>query len=355
MRTVVAIMCGGAGTRFWPASVKKNPKQFLTIFKEKPLIMDSYNRATRITDEENIYMITTEHLKPKIQEIFPDMNVDNIIYEPAIRSTAPCLGLGALYLKEIDTDTIMVVLSADQIISDHRAFEKTIKKGIKFVKNKNALLTIGILPTFPETGFGYIKVKENIGTNASILKVDGFKEKPDLKTAARYVSSNNYFWNTGMFIWKIKDFLSELKTYSRETYSEIIRLEKPLKEKDLKGLEKVYEKLTINSIDYALMEKSPNIYVLPASFLWDDVGSWLAIEKFGKKLANGQGSAKTIISVNSEGNIIYAPTKLVATMDIKDLIIVDTEDTLMLLPKKKAQNVKVFLDIIKRKKLKKYL
>jgi mannose-1-phosphate guanylyltransferase len=355
MRVVVAIMCGGAGTRFWPASVKENPKQFLSIFKDQPLIMDAYNRATRVTAPENVYMITTKHLEPKIKEVFPQMCDENVIYEPGIRSTAPCLSLGALYLKNIDPDTIMVVLPADHIIPDHAQFEKTISQGVKYVEGNGGLVTVGVVPTMPETGFGYIKVNEDISTSTGVMKVEDFKEKPELKVAEEYVDSKQYFWNAGMFIWKVEDFMNELKTFSKSTYDEVIELEKPLKDNNERAIGDIYNKLTTDSIDYALMEKSPNVYVVPASFGWNDVGHWLALEEFGEELECGKGNVKEMISINSDGNVVYAPNKLVATMDLKNMIVIDTPKSIMIIPKEKAQNVKELLNIVKSKKLTDYL
>lgn len=341
-KVIGLIMTGGMGTRFWPESNSQKPKQYLSLISNNSLLEDTVERLKGVVSES--FGITTENQVSLVTK-YSSLNQDHCIIEPNGRNTAPCifLSLVSLLEKGFNGEDVVTIVPSDHVILNATAFQKNVNEAVKISQSNNCLVTIGIRPTFPHTGFGYIK-KQPDG------KVSEFKEKPDLETAKSYLASGEYVWNAGMFIGKISTFLSEFEKHANEF----------LKYRDdlIKNTHETYQKLPAISIDYAIMEKSDNLYVVSSDFDWNDLGSWDAMESVIEK-----NNENTFVSNNndsvileSKGNIIFAPEKLVALSGVNDMIIVCNDDVLMALPKKNSQDVKKIVEKMKdNEDLKKYL
>lgn len=349
------IMAGGQGTRFWPESTSKKPKQYLSLVGENSLLTETLLRFKNLSSCDERYIITvkaqeelaTQHSKDLVSE-------GNIIFEPAGRNTAPCilLSLAALKKKGAADDDIVCIVPSDHIILNKDGFEKTIKAASHLATKNASIVTIGINPNFPHTGFGYIKKGSDIGDDG--FSVESFKEKPDFDTAKKYVTSGEYFWNAGMFVSTIGTLMNEFKICSPETFSHFENLLSSLD--DEKSLEEAYSKIPSDSIDYAIMEKSKNIQVTAAQFDWNDLGSWDALEEvLEKKESNTIIGDKMLYTDNSKGNIVYAPGKFISLINVNDLIIIDNDKSLVVLPKSDSQKVKDIVGFLKDKDEKDFL
>ncbi len=351
-------MAGGTGKRFWPWSRGKNPKQFLNIFSEKSLLEETLDRLPSLVNNEDIYIITTSSQKKKMVNLIKNIPEENIIAEPIGRDTAACIGLGAILMKEKDPDEVQIVLPSDHIINDVENFREVICKAAKLAKKKNCLVTIGIKPSYPNIGYGYIQYnidkKEDLGED--IYKVKTFAEKPNIETARRFLDSGDFLWNSGMFIWKVSTILNEIEKSLPELYEGLIEIEKNINEKNIYSLiRKVYGRLRSISIDYGIMEKAKDVYVIKADFGWSDIGSWSEVYRLGKKDENMNVISGNVVLRESHGNLINSKKKLLTAIGINDMIIIDTNDVLLICPKEKAQHVKELVDYLKRKDMKEFL
>ena len=278
------IMAGGKGTRFWPKSTEEKPKQFLNLIADKTMIQLTYNRLLKIMPKERIFVVTGERYKKQVQNNLTDLPEKNIIIEPEGRNTAPCILLACLYIKEIYKDATVAVVPSDHAIKNTDYLCNVIQIANSYVENENrdAIVTIGITPNRPETGYGYIKLKDKDG---QVIKVDKFVEKPNLEKAKEYLEAGEYLWNAGMFIFDINSMLKELEA----NYSgyNVLKELPSIEEKDYpKKLKKLYPECESISIDYAVMEKSQSIYVVPGDFGWDDIGTWTSLERYIEKDEN---------------------------------------------------------------------
>ena len=339
------IMAGGIGSRFWPQSTETKPKQFLKLFGDKTMIQTTYERMNQIIPSENIFVVTNNRYVDLVKEQLPDIKDINIITEPCSKNTAPCILLSTLYINNLYDETNIVCVSSDSYIGNEDKFLKIVNRANEFINKENkAIVTIGITPTRPETGYGYIKYEKSDNIPHKVIK---FVEKPDLPLAMKYLESREYLWNAGMFIFNSKSMLEELKEFLPKEYD----LLKDLPSKDSnnydKYLEKNYEKCNKISIDYAVMEKSSNIYAIPADIGWDDVGSWMALERYTKKDRAGnivKGNAKMI---DSHNNIIYGQGKKIIFINMDDLFCIDSDDAIIIGKKDDLNNVHLLKDEIK--------
>lgn len=331
------IMAGGMGERFWPKSRKKSPKQLLSITSKNTMIQETVKRLRGIVQNEKILIITNKVQAPLIKKQLPGINKKNIIAEPLSKNTAPAIALAASIIKKRDGDnSIMIVLPSDHIIKDISKFKKTIKDSIGIAAKNEVLVTLGIKPSAPHTGYGYIK-KGKILKNR-FYKISRFTEKPDLKTAKKYVKSREYFWNSGMFIWRVDTVLDEIKKYVPKIINNLNR----------------YNKVPSVSIDYGVMEKTKKAVVAEALFSWDDVGNWAALEgNLSKDRFNNITKGNAVV-LDTKGSIVITDSHLVATLGIKDLIIVAAKDAVLICPKDRAQEVKKIVGVL-RKRYKQYL
>lgn len=348
MKKTALIMAGGRGERFWPKSRKRMPKQFLSLTDDgKTMIQHTVERIFPMVDVEDIYVVTNRDYKPLVQEQLPDIPQENILCEPVGRNTAPCIGLGAVHIARRYEDAVMFVLPSDHLIKYNTIFQKILADAADVAEQGDNLVTLGITPDYPETGYGYIKFNPE-ETLDRAFAVDRFVEKPDLETAKGYLATEQYLWNSGMFIWKVSTILKNLEKYLPETYAGLQKIQQAIGTEDERSvLEHEFEAFRSESIDYGIMEKAQNIYILSGSFGWDDVGSWLAVERIRQSNEFGNVITGNAITVDTKNTIIQGDKKLIATVGIENLIVVDTEDALLICEKDSAGNIKKVLENLK--------
>jgi len=334
-------MAGGRGTRFWPRSRGTRPKQFLAMVGDESLLHQTVTRLDGSFLPEDIFILTTEELAAETRRMLPMLPPANVLVEPEGRNTAPCLALALVVIEQRLKDAVMVVLSADSWIGDQAKFLKDIDTAVAHAADKRDLVTFGIRPTYPETGYGYIETEGK----GKVVGVNAFREKPSYEKAVEYLESGRHFWNAGMFVWTLKDFRSELERHCPELLG-------PLDEwaaagADPKTLAKAYRRLPKLSIDYALMEKSERVAAVPANFRWSDVGSWPAVVEFHEADAAGNVVIGDAILLESTNCAVFGGSRLIAATGISDLIIVDEADALLICRKDRAQDVKLIVEKLK--------
>lgn len=347
------IMAGGSGTRFWPKSTKALPKQFLNLFGKGTMIQNTADRIKEIIPQERIMVVTNENYVPIVKEQLPKVPAENIVGEPVAKNTAPCVAIAAELLYKKDPEAIMVVLPADHHITDPHGFNRILKSAIDKAGSGSHLVTIGINPDRPETGFGYIHAQneseEELEGN-SIYPVEAFTEKPDLVTAQRFVESGEYFWNSGMFIWKAVTVLEEIRKHLPEMYDEVKTASPELYESTHEAaINDFYYACESVSIDYGIMESAESVYVVPGDFGWNDVGSWTAVFQLAEK--NKQGNAIQALNAtvaDAEGNLILSSgEKMISLVGVENLAVVETEDAILVCNLDKAQGVKEIVEQLK--------
>lgn len=358
MAVYSVLMAGGAGTRFWPLSRHHFPKQLLNITGNRTLIQQCYDRMIHISESERVLIVTNSLLQRVIREQIPALSEKNFIIEPFGRNTAPCILLTALLLVARDSESVMVVVPADHLIEDEQKFFQVVRTGIEFVERHGGLVTIGIKPAYPETGYGYVQAGEVVEEIAghAVHRVKTFAEKPDEETARRFVESGDFYWNSGMFIWKVRDILAEGDKYLPDI---MLELRKAVQfygdDRFEKTLEVAYQKIRGISIDFGVMEASSMVYMIPGDFRWNDVGSWDVVAEIGNEQRdNNTFKAVDGVAIESSNNYIHANEKVVALIGVDDLIIIDTPDALLVCRKGQSQKVKLVVDTLKLKGLEKY-
>ncbi|OQX83026.1 mannose-1-phosphate guanylyltransferase [candidate division KSB1 bacterium 4484_87] len=352
------IMAGGEGTRFWPKSRSKRPKQLLNIVDSDTMIQATVRRLKGLVDWDHILVVTTEHQRDALLEQLPLLSPENLIVEPKGKNTAPCIGLAATLLHKKDPDDVMLVLPADHRIEDDQVFQKTLRAAAQLAKNENGLVTIGINPTYPATGYGYIQHQQLVANIDGIeaYNVKTFAEKPDIQTAKRFLQSGDFFWNSGIFIWKISKILQEIEDSLPELSTGLNRISKALgseKEKDV--IQKVYCQIKSISIDYGVMEHSRNVFVVKGDFGWNDVGSWEEVYKISPKDKHGNAVAGDAVLLDSKNSYIETNNLMIAGIGLEDMIVIQTPDALLICPRERAQEVRDLVDLMKRKKLDQFL
>jgi mannose-1-phosphate guanylyltransferase len=358
LSVTAVIMAGGKGERFWPKSRTHLPKQFLNISGNKSMIQQTIARLEKLIDISHIFIVTNELYAELIRAQLPELPTENIIIEPIGRNTAPCVGLASLIIEEKFPDSTMVVLPSDHIIENEEGFVKILKTAVQVAQDNSNMVTLGIKPSYPETGYGYIESTKEFQyiNDLEVHKVNKFVEKPNLETAQTYLDSDNFFWNSGIFVWKT----SVIRNYIKELMPEMHDLLETMKfafrsEKRNDVIRAEFHKMPDQSIDYGIMEKVNHIYVIPCIFGWDDVGSWTALDRINHRDENGNVIIGNILNIDTKRCIIESNGKLIATLGIEDLIIVDTEDVTLICTKEKAQEIKHLLKELRSQKLEKYL
>ena len=354
------IMAGGRGTRFWPRSRETKPKHLLDIVSSRTIVQETVDRIKPLIPARNILIVTgKKHARELIRQL-PEIPAQNIIIEPVGKNTAACIGLAALHILKKVPDAVMVVLPSDHAIGNTSEYLAIISAAAKVANQEEGLVTIGIKPTGPETGFGYIEQGQSSGnvSGKEIFRVKSIREKPDLLKAREFVQSGKFYWNSGMFIWKASTILKEIERCLPDLYTGLIKIKEVLgTSREAVIVPKVYKGLASISIDYGVMEKADNAFMLPGDFGWSDVGSWDALWEISAK--DNQGNALTgggsAIFTDTEGALVYSPKKLVALVGVKDLIIVETKDALLICQKGRSQDVKKVVDTLEAAKKKKYL
>lgn len=355
MKLYAVIMAGGVGSRFWPRSKKKLPKQLLKIFGENTMIQDTVERISSIVSKENVLIVTNEVQKDGVKEQLPYIPDENILVEPFGRNTAACIGLASIIIQQRDPDAVTFVLPADHIIKDGESFITTLMNAAKFANENPALVTIGIVPTRPETGYGYIQIDEE-SEKENVFKVLTFAEKPNYATAVNFINSGDFFWNSGMFIWKIDTIMNEIKQHMPDLYEGLQQIKEQIDAPDfLNILSNIYGQLRSISIDYGIMEKSENVFLVKGKFNWSDVGSWEAVYQLSDKDSDGNVKTGTVYTDMVLDSYIYSPEKFTAVIGLDDIIVINCNDALLICKRDKAQDVKNIIDHLKLNKLNDHL
>lgn len=354
----VAIMAGGIGSRFWPVSRIDHPKQFLDILNTgKTLIRSTFDRFAKFISPENIFVITAEIYRDLAIEQLPDINPDNIICEPSRKNTAPCIAYVSTKLFELNPSANLICAPADHLILNDTDFIKVCLEALGFTTENNALVTLGIKPTSPNTGYGYIQY-EQPAVSDNVFKVKTFTEKPDIELAKTFIASGDFLWNSGIFVWKAKNILSAFEKHLPELYELFDGVRRALNtDKEEDAIKHLYPLCSNISIDYGILEKADNVYVIPASFGWSDLGTWgSAYENLEKDYMENAVAGRNVILFDSTKNIVHSHgNKLVLLQGLEDFIVVDTHDVLLVCKKDKEQQIKEYLSEIRRNKGDKFL
>jgi mannose-1-phosphate guanylyltransferase len=346
------IMAGGRGERFWPLSTSTHPKQLLALVGDKPLIAQAVDRLDGLIPPENVFVVTNADLVGATREAAPMLPAENIVGEPVGRDTAAAVACGAALVAAGDPTGVFAVLTADQVMGDLDVFKATLSGGMDLAEQNEILVTIGIQPTFPSTGFGYIESGEAFQTLENIMfrKAVRFVEKPDADTAQSYLDTGRFFWNSGMFIWSVPTLGKAFKAHCPEMKKLMDELTAfAVRGEIFQGLEKTYPALGKISIDYALMEKADNIVMACGTFAWDDVGSWPALESHFPQDDAGNTLIGECEQFDSKNNIIYSKDRVTAVIGAENLIVVQADGVTLVCPKDRAQDIKKMVTALREK------
>jgi len=354
----VAIMAGGIGSRFWPMSRTNFPKQFLDILGTgKTLIQSTYERFANFIPNENIFVVTSNEYINIVKKQCPDIPLQNILGEPSRKNTAPCIAYISFKLMQLDPLASLIVAPSDHLILDTIAYKKVSMEALAFVNKHNAFITLGIKPTYPNTGYGYIQYEQHAVTD-NVFKVKTFTEKPNLELAKAFLASGEFLWNAGIFIWQVKNIITAFEKYLPEMY-DVFSAEKDKfnTPAETKAINSIYPQCTNISIDFGIMEKADNVYVIPSSFGWSDLGTWnSAYENLDKDYLGNAVAGENVIVFDSHRNMVHNNNdKLFVLQGLEDFIVVDTDDVLLICKKDKEQDIKEYVAEVKRNKGEKYL
>lgn len=354
----VAIMAGGIGSRFWPMSRTDFPKQFLDILNTgRTLIQSTYDRFAQFIPAENIYVVTSNQYKELVAKQLPDLKTSNILCEPSRKNTAACIAYVSYKLHEINPNANLICSPADHIVLDTDGFKKICMDGLHFTAHIKALVTLGIKPTYANTGYGYIQYEQQ-SVSDNIYKVKTFTEKPDKELAKTFIASGDFLWNAGIFMWQVKNIIKAFEKFLPEMH-EMFDAEKANfnTKKEHAAIERIYPQCVNISIDYGVMEKADNVYVIPSSFGWSDLGTWAsAYDNLEKDYLENAVAGNNVMVIDATKNMVHADNKkLVLLQGLDDFIVVDTHDVLLICKKDKEQEIKEYVAEIKRNKGDKYL
>ncbi|MDA0987440.1 MAG: mannose-1-phosphate guanylyltransferase [Bacteroidetes bacterium] len=353
------IMAGGVGSRFWPRSREKNPKQLISILGNETMIQQTFNRLKKIIPNRNNFIITNKLQRSQIIKQLPEVPQENIISEPIGRNTAPCIGLAALFIHRLNPEGVMVVVPADHIIKDVDEFNTVIESAVDVASKTSALVTIGIKPNRPDTGYGYIQFDEKVvktKNHHTSYKVKAFAEKPNIETAQKFLESGEFLWNSGMFVWRCDAILNEIKKSLPELYNFLDSLKDSIGTNLMDSkISDIYSKIKSISIDHGVMEKSENVLVFKGNFGWNDVGSWDEVVRLSEKDENGNTVQGNIVMIDTKNSFLYSSNKIIATVGVEDLIVINTDDAILICKKNESQNVKKIVDHLRIKQMNEYL
>ncbi|MCH7960402.1 MAG: mannose-1-phosphate guanylyltransferase [Candidatus Hydrogenedentes bacterium] len=358
-------MAGGSGERFWPVSRRNHPKQLLRLASEtKTMLEQTIDRLGPLFTPERIFVVTSEHLAPFIREADVGIPDENVLAEPCKRNTAGCLGYAAAHLLARfpeEPGLSMAVVTADHLIGDEKAFCETVEAALQVAEQESVLVTHGISPTHPDTGYGYIQIdasqpSPNAPAAIPVYPAIVFREKPDRETAERYLASGDYLWNSGMFFWRLDVFLSELDRATPDLSDAVRGMAEALRQDDEKRVRELFEGLDNISIDYALMEKSKKVAVARAGYAWEDIGVWTSLERTREADERGNVTQGDPVLVDCDNCIVYndvgADEIAVAVVGVQDLIVAVSRDGILVIPKDRAQDVRLAVDELKRRNAK---
>ncbi|MBN1868662.1 NTP transferase domain-containing protein [Candidatus Sumerlaeota bacterium] len=360
---VVVIMAGGSGERFWPLSRKGRPKQLLALATDKPMLAEVAERACDLVGASNLFIVAGPHLEEAIREVLPLLPSDNLVIEPMGKNTAPCLALAAVVIaKRYGPDTVMGVLSADSLIGDLETFDRNVDLAFETAEREDVLVTLGIRPTHPDTGFGYLEIGPAVSPEGdprgTAHRVESFREKPDEETARRYVESGQYLWNSGMFFWRIATLLKGLEQHAPAIASGAARIAESIGTDEYRTiLREVFENWEKISIDYALMEKARNVRAVAGEFGWDDVGTWTALARTRPVDADGNLEIGRCLALDTADTILYNKTgatsdeepPLLVSLGVQDLVVVHAGSAVLVCHRDRAQDIKQVLAALREK------
>jgi mannose-1-phosphate guanylyltransferase len=351
MKIFAIIMAGGVGSRFWPRSKEKTPKQLLKIFGDSTMIQATVDRLDGLIESQNIFVITNKIQRPEIIKQLKHVPEENIIEEPFGRNTAACIGLASVLVQSKNKDAVTIILPADHIIKEKDKFHDTLKKASEFAYESGGLVTIGITPSRPETGYGYIQINET-PVKDNIYKVYTFAEKPNYATAVRFLNSGDFLWNSGMFIWRTDSILDQIQIHMPDLYSGLEDIKKGIGTPSLgKIISSAYGQLRNISIDYGIMEKSDKVYLTKGNFSWSDVGSWEEVYQLTPKNEDGNAIEGNVYIEKTVDSYVHSPGKFTAVIGAENLIIINTDEALLVCRRDNSQDVKKIVDYLKINKL----
>ena len=354
----VAIMAGGIGSRFWPMSRTDFPKQFIDILNTgRTLIQSTYDRFAKFIPAENIYVVTADQYKNIVARQLPELPDGNILCEPSRKNTAPCVAYISYKLQQLNPDANLICAPSDHLILDEEAFRDVCTGALKFTSHIKALVTLGIKPTYPNTGYGYIQYEQH-KVDENVYKVKTFTEKPDLELAKTFLASGDFLWNAGIFVWQVKNIIKAFEKYLPEM-AEVFEAEKNRfnTKEEPEAIERIYPQCTNISIDYGVMEKADNVYIIPSSFGWSDLGTWASTyDNLEKDYLGNAVAGDNVMVIDATNNMVHADNKkLLVLQGLDEFVVVDTEDVLLICKKDKEQEIKEYVAEIKRNKGDKYL
>lgn len=345
-------MAGGVGSRFWPVSTEEFPKQFHDMLGTgDTLIQKTFNRLAHLIPKENIFILTNERYNDLVFQQLPEVTKRQVVLEPAMRNTAPCILYASLKIQKENPDAIMIVAPSDHWIEDENAFSKNVQQAFDFCEENDALMTLGITPTFPNTGYGYIEFdKERSLSGVEVKPVNQFREKPDYETAKSFISQGSFLWNAGIFMWSAKSVINAFKNNQPELYALFeTGIDSYNTDYEDDFIRRNYEKAENISVDYAIMEKSKNVFVIAAEFDWNDLGTWGSLyDKLDKDSSGNAVVNSRTLTEDASGNMIRTQSDKVVVVDgLQDYIIVDKDEVLLIYPKTKEQDIKKVLQKVK--------
>ncbi|GAW29749.1 MULTISPECIES: mannose-1-phosphate guanylyltransferase [unclassified Carboxydocella] len=353
MDTYAVIMAGGTGTRFWPKSRSRFPKQFLPLFGNNSLLQTTFNRVNRILNRNQILVVTNKHYVQTVINQLPQCLFSNLLVEPVRRDTASCIGLAVSYIYRVNPEAVMVVLPSDHFVADEEKFLQTVQEGIEWARKGDWIITIGIKPSEPKTAYGYIEL--GLEQREGVWQVKSFREKPDLDTAIKYLEQGNFFWNAGIFIFRAEVMWRSLERYLPQVHqalNQVIPYWGTPQQTEI--IKKVYRPLPKVSIDYGVMEKTDNLLVLTADFGWDDLGSWSVLGRVLPVSDEGNVVMGQHLGLDTSNCILVTENQLLATIGIKDLIVIATNDVILICPKDKDQEVKEMVKLVRNSEYRRY-
>jgi mannose-1-phosphate guanylyltransferase len=352
------IIAGGVGARFWPLSRKHRPKQLVDLLGEGPMIEQTIRRIEPMTPAEQRWIVTNREQMKLIRGVLPQLATDRFILEPVPRNTAPAIGLAAIHLMHKDPDAVMAVLPSDHRIEDVDEFRTVLGRAADLVaESPEALVTIGIAPTRPETGYGYIQVDQGAKSSIpDVFKVKTFAEKPTLQIAKSFLQSGEFLWNSGIFVWRADTIIRQIGEYLPQWYSGLREIGGAIgTEREAEVTKHVFSALKGISIDYGVMEHAPHVAVVRGGFGWSDVGSWDEVWRLLPRDQNGIATRGDVVSVDSADSLILAQDRLIALVGVNDLIVVDAGDAILICPREKSQNVRALVEALEKSGHKKHV
>ncbi len=345
------IMAGGSGTRFWPRSRTIKPKQYLNLFGKKSLLESTLLRFEKFMDPENIYIVSGKNQAQILEEQSKQIPRENLIYEPVGKNTLPCIGLATMFAEKEDPDGIMVVSPSDHLIRDDDLFRDTVLAAAKIADDKEGIVTIGITPSYPATGYGYIQVEKELedGDKIRQFKVKRFVEKPNYELASSYLKQGGFYWNSGLFIFKISVFLKAVKVFAPELYHDLRKIQADMGNPSFeKTLDTVYRAVEGISVDYGIMEHAQNIYLVEGNFSWNDLGSWESVYVYSEKDENRNAGSGETVFLNTKNSYVYGDDGVVALIGLEDIIVVRDGNATLVCKREKAEEVKQIVEQLKK-------